>query len=165
RIGVWEQFYAIPVDPAIHAAVKLAARSLEGAGFAVEGFSPSGLERAPNVWAALFQPWTGTAEEMAVQLATRDRLRAALIRQMENIAAIVMPVCSITEYHHGQTRFTVNGKEIGIFQAMMPLVLANVLGLPAVTIPFGGSTVQLLGRPFEDERLLEVAIRLADLAS
>ena len=58
------------------------------------------------------------------------------------------------------------GKEIGLFQAGMPAVVANVLGLPAVTIPMAISSagvpigVQLMGRPFEDELLLGIAVRL-----
>jgi amidase len=163
RIGVWEQFYAVPVDPAIRAAVRQAAKRLSDAGLSVDEFAPSGLDRAPNVWAALFNPWTGPAEEMALQLVKRDRLRAALLRQMEGFSAIVMPVCNITAIRHGQTRFGVDGQEIGIFQAMMPLVLANVLGLPSVAVPVAGSSVQLLGRPFEDELLLELAMRLQDI--
>lgn len=163
RIGVWEQFYTVPPAPIIRAAVRQAARALADAGFAVDEFAPAGLERAPNVWAALFSnPWTGSAEEMAIQLATRDRLRAALLRQMADVAAIAMPPCNITELRHGQKRFAVDGKEIGLFQAMMPLVLANVLGLPAMVVPFGGASVQLLGRPFDDELLLELGIRLGE---
>ena len=51
-------------------------------------------------------------------------------------------------------------------RAMMPAVVANVLGLPAVAVPMGISEtglpagVQLLGRPYEDERLLELAVML-----
>lgn len=165
RIGVWEQFYGVPVDSAIRASVRQASRALADSGFAVDEFAPAGLERAPNVWAALFtNPWAGTGEEMAIQLATRDRLRAALLRQMANVTAILMPACNITELRHGQKRFAVEGKEIGIFQAMMPLVLANVLGLPAIVIPLGGASVQLMGRPFDDELLLELAIRLGRAA-
>lgn len=162
HIGVWEQFYEVPVDPAIRKAVRQAERALNEGHTVVDEFAPTGLERAPNVWAALFSnPWAGTAEEMAIQLATRDRLRAALLRQMAAVRAILMPACNITQLRHGQKRFTVDGKEIGIFQAMMPLVLANVLGLPALVVPFGGASVQLLGRPFEDELLLELGVRLA----
>jgi Asp-tRNA(Asn)/Glu-tRNA(Gln) amidotransferase A subunit family amidase len=49
---------------------------------------------------------------------------------------------------------------------MMPAVIANVLGLPAVIVPMGVSAaglplgVQLLGRPFEDEVVLATAERL-----
>ena len=160
RLGVWEQFYSVPVDSGIREAVRLAAQRFGEIGFTVGEFAPAGLERAPNVWATLFNAWTGTAEEIAAQLATRDRLRASLVRQMEGIAAIVMPVVNIPSLRHGQTRFNIDGREIGIFQATMPVVLANVLGLPAMTVPIGNSTVQLLGRPFEDELLLELAIRL-----
>ena len=48
----------------------------------------------------------------------------------------------------------------------MPAVIANVLGLPAVTIPISLSEdglplgVQLMGFPFGDELLLDLAIRL-----
>lgn len=160
RIGVWEQFYAVPVDPEIRAAVQQAAKQLAGAGFAVERFAPAGLERAPNLWAALFSPWSGDAGEMAAHMAARDAMRASLLRQMKDTAAIVMPVANIGALRHGQKKFAVDGKEIGVFQAMMPLVVANVLGLPSTTVPVGESSVQLLGRPYEDELLLELAAKL-----
>jgi len=54
RIGVWERFYSVPVDPGHRAAVRTAAALLRGLGLAVEEFEPRGLERAPNAWAALF---------------------------------------------------------------------------------------------------------------
>ena len=53
-------------------------------------------------------------------------------------------------------------EEIGRFQAAMPAVVANVMGLPSVTIPISISAdglpvgIQLMGRPFEDELLLEL---------
>ena len=146
------------------------------------------MERAPNVWAFLFSQWPAptvrkmvegrqdelhwtlreslsdadpSGEQVAINLAMRDRMRASLIRQMEKVDAIVMPVCSIKAFPHRQRRFDVEGKEIGLFQAMMPAVLANVLGLPAVTVPISNAVgVQLLGRPYEDELLLELAVRL-----
>ena len=63
---------------------------------------------------------------------------------------------------------TRGGREIGMFQAAMPAVIANVLGLPAVTLPITLSPervpvgMQLIGRPFEDELLLEIALRLEE---
>jgi Asp-tRNA(Asn)/Glu-tRNA(Gln) amidotransferase A subunit family amidase len=85
---------------------------------------------------------------------------------MESVAAVLMPVCGVTAFRHRQRKWEFAGKEIGLFQAMMPAVLANVLGLPAVTIPVALSReglpigVQLVGRPYEDELLLELAVRL-----
>jgi Asp-tRNA(Asn)/Glu-tRNA(Gln) amidotransferase A subunit family amidase len=171
RIGVWEQFYAVPVDPEIRAAVRLAAALAGDLGFAVDEFEPRGVERAPNLWNFIFSQWLDkgkeiTAETALLNLAARNAMRASLLRQMEDVPAILMPVSGITAFRHGESRWQVEGKEIGLFQAAMPAVVANVLGLPAVTIPMAVSSagvpigVQLMGRPFEDEILLEIAIRL-----
>lgn len=193
RIGVWERFYGVPVEDEIRAAVRQAAALLAGLGFAVDEFAPQGLERAPNVWAFLFNRWPMAAtrkllegreaeahwtlaenlgaeppsvEQVLSNLAARDHMRASLLRQMESVAAVAMPVCGITAFPHRQRTWEIEGKQIGLFQAMMPAVLANVLGLPAVTVPFLKSRdglpigVQLLGRPYEDELLLELAVRL-----
>jgi Asp-tRNA(Asn)/Glu-tRNA(Gln) amidotransferase A subunit family amidase len=173
RIGVWEQFYAVPVEPEIRAAVRRAAELASALGFAVDAFEPRGLERAPNLWSFFFGQWIAkgsalTAEEALNNLAARDRMRAALLRQMEGVAAVLMPVFGIAAFRHGESKWLVEGKEIGLFQAAMPAVVANALGLPAVTVPIavteGGIPVgvQLMGRPFEDEWLLELAIRLEE---
>jgi amidase len=191
-IGVWEQFYTTPVAPEVRAAVRQAAALLATAGFTTEEFQPDGLDRAPNVWAALFKwplsalsklaegredelHWTlrealptkePTAGELLISLATRDRLRASFLKQFEKRAALVLPVCGVTAFAHRQRKFAAGESEFGLFQAMMPALLANVLGLPAVTVPISMSPgglpvgVQLIGRPFDDELLLEVAVRL-----
>jgi Asp-tRNA(Asn)/Glu-tRNA(Gln) amidotransferase A subunit family amidase len=198
RIGVWEQFYDVPVMPEIRAPLQKAARALESLGMGVEEFTPEGLERAPNVWAFLFSQWPSsttrklaagreselhwtlreslsdaqpTGEEVILQLATRDRMRAALLRQMEEVPVILMPVAGIPAFRHRERKWAVEGKEIGLFRAMIPALIANVLGLPALTVPVETSAgklpvgVQLLGRPFEDERLLELGCILQDALS
>lgn len=195
RIGVWPQFYDVPVDPEIRAAVMEAARLLEEAHFPVDEFRPTALERAPNTWAFLFSQWpqlaarrmyegreddvhwtlsefwsdtTPTAEQVLLQLATRDRLRTSILRQMEGRAAILMPVCNVPAFEHRQRKWTINGQKIGLFQATLPAVIANVLGLPAVTVPMALSSdglplgIQLMGRPYGDELLLDIAIRLEE---
>jgi amidase len=198
RIGVWEQFYQVPVHPAIRAAVRKTSGMLAGLGLAVDEFQPTGLERAPNVWAFLFAQWPQvaarkmyqgreddlhwtlreslmpesaaepTAEQALLNLAARDRMRASLLRQMENISAILMPVCGVPAFEHRQRKWEIDGKSVGLFQVMMPAVLANVLGLPAVTIPIGLSEeglplgVQLVGHPYQDELLLDLAVRLEE---
>jgi amidase len=197
RVGVWEQFYAVPVDPQIRTAVRRAAGLFDQLGLPVESFEPRGLERAPNVWAFLFGQWSAaakrrlmegrgseahwtlleglssqevTGEQVLINLAARDRMRASLLRQMENVPVLLMPVCGILAFRHRERKWPVDGKEIGLFQAMMPAVLANVLGLPAVTVPMAISEeglpigVQLVGRPYEDELLLDLAVRLEESA-
>jgi amidase len=171
RIGVWEQFYGVPVDAEIRAAVRKAATLAGDLGFTVDGFEPRGIERVPNLWSFFFSQWMDkgnelTAETALLNLAARAALRSALLRQMADVPVILMPVFGIAAFRHGESRWQVKGKEIGLFQAGMPAVVANVLGLPAVTIPMMVSSagvpigVQLMGRPFEDELLLEIAIRL-----
>jgi Asp-tRNA(Asn)/Glu-tRNA(Gln) amidotransferase A subunit family amidase len=196
RIGIWEQFYDVPVAEDIRAAVRQAAGMLQEIGFPVDEFAPQGLERAPNVWAFLFSQWpamatrkliegreadahwtllenTGakevTAEQVLTNLASRDRLRASLLRQMESVPVLLMPVAGIKSFRHRERHWDIGGRQIGIFQALMPVVLANALGLPAVTIPMALSSeglpigVQLVGRPYEDELILELAVRLEEL--
>ena len=171
RIGVWEQFYGVPVDPEIRAAVRAAASLAGDLGFTVDGFEPRGLERAPNLWNFFFNQWLDAGKELSAEaallnLAARGAMRAALLRQMQDVPAILMPAFGIAAFRHGESRWQVEGKEIGLFQAGMPAVVANVLGLPAVTIPMAISSagvpigVQLMGRPFEDELLLGIAVRL-----
>jgi len=173
RIGAWEQFYNVPVADDVAQAFSRAAAMLEVQGFAADEFEPEGLERAPNVWAFLFGQWAASpaafsGEQVLAALEERDRLRASFLRQMGERAAIAMPVCGITAPHHGERRWPVGGREIGVFQAAMPSLIANVLGLPAVTLPVtrGGNGmpvgVQLIGRPYGDEVLLEIAIRLEE---
>ncbi|SPF56613.1 Amidase [Candidatus Sulfopaludibacter sp. SbA4] len=196
RIGVWEQFYAVPVAEEIRGAVRQAAAFLQQCGFPADEFRPQGLERAPNVWAFLFTDWPAaatrkfiegreseahwtlletlstkpiTAEQVMTNLAARDAMRASLLRQMRNVPVLLMPVAGIAAFRHRERKWDVGGKSIGLFQALMPAVLPNVLGLPAVTVPIGLSReglpigVQLVGRPYEDELLLELAVRLEEL--
>jgi Asp-tRNA(Asn)/Glu-tRNA(Gln) amidotransferase A subunit family amidase len=195
RVGVWEQFYQVPVHAAIRAAVRKSATMLSEVGCAVDEFQPAGLERAPNVWGFLFAQWPQiatrkifvgheeelhwtlreslapeepTAEQVLLNLAARDRMRASLLRQMEDVFAILMPVCGVPAFTHRQRKWEIEGKSTGLFQAMMPAVIANVLGLPAVTIPIALTDeglpvgVQLMGRPYEDELLLDLAVRLEE---
>jgi amidase len=195
RIGVWPQFYRVPVDAGVAAAVRHAAELLQDAGFRVEEFEPSGLDRAPNTWGFLFSQWpqlaarrmyegresevhwtlsefwtdaVPTAEQALLQLAARDRMRASLLRQMNGMAAILMPVCSVPAFEHRQRKWEIGGQSIGLFQATMPAVIANVLGLPAVTVPISLSEdalplgVQLMGFPYGDELLLDLTIRLEE---
>jgi len=114
---------------------------------------------------ALEQPAPGV-EQLLLNLAKRDRMRAGLLRQMENFPVLLMPPCGVTAFPHRSRRWKVGDEEIGLFQAMMPATPFNLLGLPAVVIPFGRSAgglpigVQLVGRPYEEELLLELAVRL-----
>jgi Asp-tRNA(Asn)/Glu-tRNA(Gln) amidotransferase A subunit family amidase len=116
---------------------------------------------------ALEQP-APTANDLLSNLAARDRMRAALLREMETVPLILSPVCGVPAFRHRERRWNMDGKPIGLFEAMMPVTPWNLLGMPAMTVPFGMSAqglpigVQLIGRPYEEELILEVAVRLEE---
>ena len=101
-------------------------------------------------------------------LVARDKMRARLLRQMEQCPVLLTPPSSIAAFHHRQRRYETPSKEIGQFQAMMPATFANLLGLPAMVIPFYIDNrglpigVQLVGRPYEEELLLDIAVRMEE---
>jgi amidase len=197
RIGVMEQFYSIPVQPAMRKAVRDAAAALVSLGFAVDAFAPEGIERAPNLWNFFFGElparemkdriagreseahWTSTegldrqldrppasGSQVVEALAARDAMRRRLVDQMRRFPVLLMPVSSIAAFEHRQRRFDTETKPIGLFQAMMPATTFNLFGFPGLTVPFAidehgmPAGVQLVGRPWDEELLLEIGVRL-----
>jgi amidase len=107
-----------------------------------------------------------TFEMLVESLAERDRMRARMLDQMEAFPVILMPVCGVPAFRHRERRWLTPEKSIGLFEAMMPVTPWNLLGLPGMTIPFGMSEdglpigIQLVGQPYGEERLLDLAVRL-----
>ncbi len=125
--------------------------------------------------------WTGTEflnaalkehapvlEDLVFNLATRDRMRASLLREMQNVPVILAPACGVPAFKHRDRHWPTDKKTIGLFEAMMPVTPWNLLGLPAAVVPFSVPAqglpigVQLIGRPWEEETILEVAVRLEE---
>ena len=124
--------------------------------------------------------WTGTeflfpetsqitGMKVVENLALRDKMRIHLLRQMEEFPVILMPVCSVPAFLPRERSWEIGGKAVNLFQAMMCVTPFNLLGMPAISVPFGKSeeglpvSVQLVGRPYEEELLLELAIALERL--
>jgi len=99
-------------------------------------------------------------------LANRDLMRRRLLEQMRLFPVLLLPVASTVAFRHRERSFPTETKPVGLFQATMPLTPFNLLGLPALTVPFTVSDeglpvgVQLVARPWEEERLLELGERL-----
>lgn len=106
-------------------------------------------------------PW-----QVVEGLATRDAMRRRLLAQMERTPVILSPVSSIPAMRHRERKFEIEGRKIGLFQAMMPVTPLNLLGLPALVVPFAITAdhlpvgVQLFGHPWQEELLLEIGARL-----
>jgi Asp-tRNA(Asn)/Glu-tRNA(Gln) amidotransferase A subunit family amidase len=109
-----------------------------------------------------------TGTQVIEQMAVRDALRNRLLDRMEETPVLLTPPCSVTAFPHRQRPFRLGGRDYGLLEVMSPLTPANVLGLPAVVVPVSRDEdglpcgVQLVGRPWEEEVLLEVAVRLQD---
>jgi amidase len=95
--------------------------------------------------------------------AERDALRSSLIEWMKETPLLIAPVGATPAFEHGARRVEVEGEVLSVFRAFGYARIANVLGLPSVSVPAGRSRdglpigVQLIGRPFEEEMLLAAA--------
>jgi len=93
----------------------------------------------------------------------RDQLRAEMIDWMETTPILVCPVGSTPAYKHDTLKVTLDGVSIGAFRAFSYAQAFNLFDLPVVTIPAGKSKeglpigVQIVGRPFAEELVLDVA--------
>ena len=93
----------------------------------------------------------------------RDIERANLVKQMAVRRILLCPVASIPAFKHGERQWTLDGREVTYLDAMSYTQWFNVLGNPAVVVPVGRSPeglpigVQVVGRPFEEEIVLQVA--------
>lgn len=93
----------------------------------------------------------------------RDQLREELLVWMETIPILVCPVGATPAYKHDTLKVTVNRTTMGTFRAFSYAQAFNIFDLPAVTIPVGRTKeglpigVQIVGRPFAEETVLDVA--------
>jgi amidase len=117
---------------------------------------------------ALLEP-EPTSKKVIENLAIRDKLRGHVLRQMETYHVLLLPACGVAAFEHRQRRYQTPSKEIGLFEAMMPSTPFNLLGMPGMVIPFDVDDrglpigIQLVGRPFDEELLLDLAVRLEEI--
>ena len=104
-----------------------------------------------------------TLDEYIASWMERDRLREELLHWMETTPIIIAPVGATPAYEHDTLKVTVRGETFGTFRAFSYAQTFNVFDLPVVTVPAGRSAdglpigVQIVGRPNEEEMLLDVA--------
>ena len=110
-----------------------------------------------------------TGRQVVENLASRDSLRRRILEQMAEVPVLVMPACGVAAFPHRTRRYATESKEIGLFQAMMPLTWVNLVGFPSLVVPITMDEeglpvgVQLVGRPWEEETLLSLGRRLEDI--
>jgi len=79
-----------------------------------------------------------SAKKVVQNLAMRDKMRASLLREMEQYPVILMPPCGIAAFRHRQRRFETPAKTIGLFEAMMPATPVTPFGW-RVSLPMRSS--------------------------
>ena len=116
---------------------------------------------------ALQQP-EPTSRRVLEALAARDKMQCEFLRQMRQFPVLLLPVCGVPAFRHRERRWPTPQKSIGLFEAMMPVTPFNLMGLPGMVIPWSRSDeglpigVQLVGRPYDEELLLEIAVRMEE---
>jgi Asp-tRNA(Asn)/Glu-tRNA(Gln) amidotransferase A subunit family amidase len=107
-----------------------------------------------------------TAERIFDTLFRRDMLRARFLDQMERFPILLCPVNAVPAFRHGERSWTVEGHKVEYLDASCYSQWFNLLGNPAVVVPMERSDdglpigVQIVGRPWEEERVLAVAALL-----
>lgn len=169
RIGYFEDDGRTMVTAETREAVRRAAHAAAAAGHQVDAFTPTGLDRARELWDVFFaelgllllgETLGGTERGLPILKAflkgaappppltgiglvhawiDRDELRASLMRQMEIHRILLCPVASIPAFGHGERSWSVDGTTVGYLDAMSFTQWFNVLGNPAAVVPVGRS--------------------------
>jgi amidase len=94
--------------------------------------------------------------------AERDKIRAEILRQLDEVTILLSPVSSGPAFRHGEGNWRIGAKE-NYRDTMRYSQWLNLAGFPGAVVPFGTSPeglpigVQVIGRPYEEETILAVA--------
>ncbi|HKV26461.1 MAG TPA: amidase [Candidatus Acidoferrum sp.] len=92
----------------------------------------------------------------------RDKLRAQILRQMDEVTILLSPVSAGPAFRHGEGNWRTGDRE-NYRDTMRYSQWLNLTGFPGAAVPMGKSReglpigVQIIGRPHEEEKVLAVA--------
>jgi Asp-tRNA(Asn)/Glu-tRNA(Gln) amidotransferase A subunit family amidase len=104
-----------------------------------------------------------SGEELLTAWGDCDRVRGRLLAEMRQYPVLLMPVCSVPAFRHGEREWNIGGQTVAYLDAMRYTQWFNLLGGPAAVVPVARSSqnlpigIQLAGRPYEDEIVLGIA--------
>jgi Asp-tRNA(Asn)/Glu-tRNA(Gln) amidotransferase A subunit family amidase len=115
-------------------------------------------------WSATEPPLTG--EALLEAWMRRDMVRTRFLEQMEQYPILLCPAAAIPAFRHGERSWEVEGKTVDYLDAWSYAEFFNLLGNPAAVVPVSHSSeglpigVQIVGRPWEEEQVLNVVASL-----
>ncbi len=104
-----------------------------------------------------------SAVDYVTAINTRPAVMEKFSSSMEGLDAMVVPATCVPATPIGQRTVKVSGKGIDVYSALNRLTLPfNLVGFPAICLPAGEVHslpvgAQLVARPFDEARLLEIA--------
>jgi Asp-tRNA(Asn)/Glu-tRNA(Gln) amidotransferase A subunit family amidase len=104
-----------------------------------------------------------TMQSLMDTLLERDTLRYRFLDQMDHYPILLCPVSAGPAFRHKERAWTIEGKTVHYLDSFSYSQCFNLLGNPAAVVPMGVSPeglpigVQIVGRPWEEERVLAVA--------
>jgi amidase len=107
-----------------------------------------------------------TADSVLEAWFRRDTLRGEFLAQMREYPILLCPPAAITAFRHRERSWTIEGNDVQYLDAWSYTEWFNLLGNPAAVVPVMQSPeglpigVQIVGRPWEEERVLTVAASL-----
>ncbi|HET9305029.1 MAG TPA: amidase family protein, partial [Candidatus Sulfotelmatobacter sp.] len=93
----------------------------------------------------------------------RDSLRASFLEQMQKYPILLCPPAAIPAFRHSERSWMIEAKPVHYLDAWSYTEWFNLLGNPAAVVPVSHSAeglpigVQIVGRPWEEEKVLAVA--------
>jgi Asp-tRNA(Asn)/Glu-tRNA(Gln) amidotransferase A subunit family amidase len=104
-----------------------------------------------------------TGESLLDAWIRRDAARGEFLAQMQKYPILLCPPAAVPAFRHGERSWQIAGKTIDYLDAWSYTEWFNLLGNPAAVVPVSHTAeglpigVQIVGRPWEEEKVLEVA--------
>ncbi|MFC1992735.1 amidase [Chloroflexota bacterium] len=102
-------------------------------------------------------------------MADWETLKHGMAEYFRQYDLLLCPTVPLAAYPHALPELTINGKTVMPRRKLITLVPWNLTGSPAISVPLGQSSeglpigVQIVGRHFEEDTVLEAAMALENL--
>lgn len=177
RIAWTSSFPGTIIAPEIRTAVESLANELDRQGARLEECRPSidlneqdrFLGQLVGILVGALADPPATLADYFAALQKRDGFIATWEQFFEDWDVFLCPVYNVTAHRYTEDVVTVDGNELVLAEMYSPIVLSPATGVPAVVVPLARDSkglpmgVQLIGRRWDDERLLAIAGLISEI--